>query len=97
MNCKPGDLAVVRAGCGFYTDKLVEVMRPYGIVAQQPREGHCWWCKPIGFTPPDCDLTIGGLFLFPDQRLKPIRDPGDDAQDESLSWLPVPTTEGVPA
>lgn len=25
-----------------------------------------------------------------DQNLRPIRDPGEDAQDETLSWLPVP-------
>lgn len=28
-----------------------------------------------------------------DECLKPLRDPGDDAQDESLQWLPVPSTE----
>ena len=28
-----------------------------------------------------------------DSRLKPWRDPGDDAKDETLSWLPVPTRE----
>jgi hypothetical protein len=28
-----------------------------------------------------------------DFQLRPIRDPGDDAQDETLDWLPVPTKE----
>lgn len=28
-----------------------------------------------------------------DSILRPLRDPGDDAQDESLQWLPVPSTE----
>lgn len=26
-----------------------------------------------------------------------VRDPGEDAQDETIQWLPVPTKEGVPA
>lgn len=26
-----------------------------------------------------------------DSMLRPIRDPGDDAQDETLEWLPVPS------
>jgi hypothetical protein len=36
----------------------------------------------------------GGLgHVIPDEYLKPIRDPGDDATDESKAWLPpVPTT-----
>ena len=32
-------------------------------------------------------------WLHSDARLRPIRDPGDDAKDETLSWLPVPSTE----
>lgn len=32
-----------------------------------------------------------------DDYLRPIRDPGDDARDESLSWLPVPSREEVSA
>jgi hypothetical protein len=27
---------------------------------------------------------------FDDDELKPIRDPGDDAQDESFRWAPAP-------
>lgn len=32
-----------------------------------------------------------------DANLRPIRDPGDDAQDETLSWLKVPSGNEVPA
>lgn len=32
-----------------------------------------------------------------DGALRPIRDPGDDAQDETLQWLQVPATEEVTA
>jgi hypothetical protein len=30
---------------------------------------------------------------FADRRLRPIRDPGEDATDETLLWLPVPTKQ----
>jgi hypothetical protein len=32
-----------------------------------------------------------------DKWLKPIRDPGEDARDETLEWLPVPSREEVSA
>lgn len=28
--------------------------------------------------------------------LRPIDNPGDDARDQSLDWLPVPSKEGMP-
>lgn len=30
---------------------------------------------------------------FSKKNLKPLRDPGDDAKDETLEWLPVPSKE----
>ena len=32
-----------------------------------------------------------------DGVLRPIRDPGEDAQDETLSWVPVPSCDEVAA
>ena len=32
-----------------------------------------------------------------DSQLRPIRDPGDDARDETLEWLPVPSRDEVTA
>ena len=32
---------------------------------------------------------------FDDRSLRPIRDPGDDAQDETLQWLDAPSKETV--
>jgi hypothetical protein len=32
-----------------------------------------------------------------DACLRPIRDPGDDASDETLEWLPVPSRDEVTA
>src|SRR3954471_2539946 len=33
------------------------------------------------------------FFVIWDHRLRPIRDPGDDARDETLAWLPAPHKE----
>ena len=35
--------------------------------------------------------------FIPDSRLRPIRDPGPDAVDETLIWLPALKNEGVAA
>lgn len=46
---------------------------------------------------PDPDALAGSVLPFPDDILRPIRDPGDDARDETLSWKPLPLPEIVPA
>jgi hypothetical protein len=35
----------------------------------------------------------GSIDRAPDWCLRPIRDPGDDARDQTLDWLQVPTKE----
>lgn len=34
---------------------------------------------------------------IPDKYLRPIRNPGEDAQDETLDWVPVPSRDEVAA
>lgn len=83
MNCKPGDLAVV-------VRLTNEDLRPYlGRIVTCVRLGDmdCWETAPM-LEPYRCVY---------DGALIPIRDPGDDAKDETLSWLPVPSREGVEA
>ena len=85
MNCRIGDLARVVKMSSAYTDRLVDVVRLLGLAPEPFSQlGPMWYVRPIGFTPPDCDLTDDGLFLLPDFLLRPIRDPGDDATDEML-------------
>lgn len=93
MNCKPGDLAViVRSGQQMNIGRFVRVLRPF---AGRPES---WWVTS------DSELH-GAYSSWPpgaevgqyDSHLRPIRDPGDDAKDETLSWLPVPNREGVEA
>jgi hypothetical protein len=84
MNVEQNDITRIIGGQGQYTDRLVEVVRFKGVWLCEPTLGPFWFVKPIGFTPFDCKTDGDGCFLFPDARLRPIRDPGDDAVDEMV-------------
>lgn len=92
MNCKPGDLAVI---CRI-TDpentwmlgKIVQCMR------LEVMRGRAGWHLADGISHA---ATVWEWQWVADDCLRPIRDPGDDAQDETLSWLPVPSREEVVA
>lgn len=99
MNCKPGDLAmIVNSANGVSLGKLVRCIRlsefpglcnPDGTIDIGP----VWETDHMGF---DCHFSaVHNLWM--DKDLRPIRDPGDDARDETLDWLTVPTKEGMPA
>jgi len=82
MNCKPGDLAILLS-----PDKTSERWASGRIVrclSTFMEDGHlCWRVEPrVGMHPGVCDAV-----------LRPIGNPGDDATDETLNWLPVPTKE----
>lgn len=81
MNCKPGDLAIVIRDCdGHHQGKIVTVV-----------DGAC---RPSHWlTDPKLIDPSGLLVEAHDSDLRPIRDPGDDAVDETLLWLPLPTKE----
>ena len=94
LNCKPGDLAIIIQG--FTTTrnigKLVTVLGP-------AHQAGCWIVRcdhPLktvlgGADGIRSESTVGPI---EDYRLRPIRDPGDDAVDESSAWLPrVPFIE----
>lgn len=108
MNCKPGELAVIvnedadckcNIGAFLKVTKRCDAITPDGWL-------FCDATRPLKFFDIDdgkiswaqsSDENPAYWTTIPDRFLRPIRDPGDDAQDETLSWLPVPTTEGVPA
>ena len=88
MNCKPGDLAhIYRVTDKANTWMLGQVVR---CVRMEVMKGRAGWHLEQGVTH---SQTIFAWEWVADDCLRPIRDPGDDAQDESLSWLPVPCTE----
>ncbi len=77
MNCKPGDLAVIVSGKAF----KAFIGRIVRVVAT---DGFLW----------STEESLDGnqyAILLPDSCLRPLRD--NDATDETLLWLPVPTKE----
>lgn len=87
LNCKPGDLAVV-------------------VRSQQGNEGRIVRClrlipefRWVSGVHPSWEIDVElhntdprGRRLIPDYRLRPLRDPGEDARDETLDWKALPVT-----
>ena len=90
MRCEPGDLAViVRSHDHRNIGKIVLVLRPY-------HRAESWWIV--------CESVLHGIYSdWPaeaeigtfDRFLRRLRDPGDDAVDESLLWLRIPEVDTV--
>lgn len=109
MNCKPGDIARIVNSAFGNNDKLVRVIEPSplngkpvgtrAIIAgnpfrvKTPHASFCWVIEAIGS--PIIKESGVGYRVCPasDSHLRPIRDPGDDAVDETLLRLPAPTKE----
>jgi hypothetical protein len=86
MNCKPGDLAIVIKSerRDDTTGAIVRVLRRYS--GSLERFGPAWWVE-----------YLGSEWHAVDAHLRPLRDPGEDATDETMLWLPSPTKQGEPA
>lgn len=87
MNCKQGDLAVVVKSYRGFEGRIVRCVRLVGN-----REWVNLGVQPTWYVDPPFPVKDYPHHIA-DSQLRPIRDPGDDAQDESLSWLPVPSRE----
>lgn len=90
MNCEPGDMAVIIRGVS--TGALVTVIGPARIA------DHDWLIRSLRGKLPamsrDKTVVVGSLINALDAWLRPIRPQDDDAQDESLRYLPpVPQLE----
>jgi hypothetical protein len=84
MNCKPGDLAMYVGLNQEYIGHVVTVVSPTTADSPLAVDGPWWHVEP----------KIGGKYSrTSDASLRPIRDPGDDAVDETLLWLPSPKRE----
>ena len=90
MNCKPGDLAVIvdTQDPRWLKDigRLVNILEPFG-------DGVSWFISPVDGRGFEMSGRVLQRMCEYDKNLRPIRDPGDDAQDETLQWLPVPSTK----
>lgn len=91
MNCKPGDLAVVVGRCEISGDYLIG--RIFRVTTFYRDDEDVVW----EYEGPRLETPWGELLAVADDNLRPIRDPGDDATDETLLWKPVPVTEKEPA
>jgi hypothetical protein len=85
MNCKPGDLAVfVRSYIGN-EGKIVRILRLADVHERRDYDpSEIIWATDR----PVLDTFGGWGCTAIDSYLRPIRDPGDDAVDESKAWLP---------
>ena len=100
MNCQPGDLAIIVSakGTGTVADicskAIGQIVRVKFL--REPISRYCYastvWVfeKPIEFVFQGKTYTATGCA---DDVLRPIRDHGDDAQDETLQWVPVPGSQ----
>ena len=86
MNCKPGDLAIVVHSHNNNHGRIVQCIRLVDF-SFQLGEFSSWMTEPMLMN------SQGVLVPIPDYQLRPIRDPGEDAQDETLQWLPVPSVQ----
>lgn len=97
MNCKPGDLAVIvsapnRAALGLFVN-VIEL--DGGVSANARHLGSPLWVIEAsgGAIPCGKNGKPHKRVTAPDSALRPIRNPGEDARDETLEWLPVPIKE----
>jgi hypothetical protein len=93
MNCKPGDLAVIvklfQDDEPSFLGKLLRVTRLRSKGSDLGYEGQAWEYEG----PRLVHKRMGAYLAIADECLRPIRDPGEDARDETLNWLPVPQKE----
>jgi len=98
MNCKPGDLAViVRARCPENIGLIVVILSEWEL---DEVDGFSWLTESSYPTPTVwCDdgepAGMDRQAFVPDAWMRPLRDLGDHARDETLSWLPSPVTEAA--
>lgn len=104
MNCQPGDKAIVfRAEgtgmqleiCKLLLGRIVRVVH-----LRPPKSKTCSAELVWEFEEPVRVEYMGRtcpVFGAGDGVLLPLRDPGEDARDQSLDWLPVPSKEGETA
>jgi hypothetical protein len=95
MNCKKGDLAIVTFGP--HSGVVLTCIEPLSLRMLMPDNSAV--TKAAWLTDRELEGCLGVKDRYvEDDILRPLRDPGDDAVDESAAWLPpVPTRDKVPA
>ena len=88
MNCKPGDLAVVVRTHPTEAATAQFLGRCVTLTAIDPMHPGCWRYEEMPLRGRHRGQRVD-WFSVPDEWLRPIRDPGDDAKDEMLRPLPT--------
>lgn len=98
MSLKRGDLCFV-VGDGALDpnrDKVVTVVKPLGDRIYEWPNGHVARLSSYEVEPPLINAYGDRQEIVPESYLRKIDNPGDDAVDESVAWLPpVPQLETV--
>lgn len=104
LNCKPGDLAVIvkapknSKNLGrFVRCVAFEGLVPWTCDGGKVRDLPTWRIDVRLGRPITHEQYRDWDWLISDELLRPIRDPGEDARDETLEWLPVPSRESEAA
>lgn len=82
LNCQKGDLCRIIAA-GPFRDKFIIVTE------MEMYRGRPTW----KYQGPLLSYMFYEAWAFYDDTLRPIRDPGEDAVDETLLWVPVKNME----
>ena len=87
MNCKPGDMAIFVKSFAGNEGKIVTCIR---LATQQELHAVNYTTEngPVWITDTELPTTNQGISLAfaIDDYIRPLRDPGDDAEDETFSW-----------
>lgn len=101
MNCKPGDIArIIGPATTPNRDRIVRCIRLLArgeemtmgdLVFVGTSHAQFWAVEGrlVGEDASGRPVEVPGGPVG-DRWLRPIRDPGEDAQDETLTWKPVP-------
>lgn len=91
LNCKPGDLARVISTPETRMHGVEDWIVKVTVASSDFNAGRPAWCYE-GATrcPPKGPFKGIGIEAFADDLLRPMRDPGDDAVDETLLRIPSP-------
>lgn len=84
MNCKPGDLAVIVRSSNGNEGRFLRCIR-LASYDEASYQSIAWWMMhgPVWVTDSKLPCTDGSFTnLYPDDRLRPIRD--NDGEDEML-------------
>lgn len=105
LNCRPGDLARIVHPSEYGRLVVVLYAAPATKFTLPDGQPHCaavvcdgrWVCEAAGdgfAAMVDYGSRLASrkakYVVIADRWLRPIRDPGDDAQDESFRWAPAP-------